>query len=274
MNLYWLLFKAFRDVNALRQAALNRFSIPLLSSTKKSLWEQCSRNFSSLELPFTPRRSSEKRSQAAADLDNILLAFSKLDEVVKIPQICCEGSDLVELPPIAADSISELVFRNSICLKEIEGKISRLHDDLAWLRTLTAKVKTSISSTPCLPNSYASAVKAVASNVAGSPSHRVSRLDRADNLVIFGLPEAEFLPTFKGSVDELLNFRTGRPVPVKNLYRLGRHKNTSEQSTPSRPRTVMLKLMSSWDRWLVLSAVCDLKGFSVKGVRTFLRRNG
>ena len=64
------------------------------------------------------RRSSEKRPQAAADLEDILLAFSKLDEVDKIPQIYCEATELVKLPPIAADPISELVMGNSLCLKD------------------------------------------------------------------------------------------------------------------------------------------------------------
>ena len=37
--------KAFRlrgDMNALKQAALSRFSIPMLASAKKALWESCS----------------------------------------------------------------------------------------------------------------------------------------------------------------------------------------------------------------------------------------
>ena len=96
-------------MNALKQAALSHFSIPMLASAKKALWESCSDDLSSLDLPFTPPRSSEKRTQAVADLEDILLAFSKLDEVDKIPLVYCEASDLVRLPPIAADPISELV---------------------------------------------------------------------------------------------------------------------------------------------------------------------
>ena len=101
--------KAFRlrgDMNALKQTALSRFSIPMLSSAKKTLWETCGADLSSLDLPFTSRRSSEKRTQATADLEDILLVFSKLDEADKIPQIYCEAAELVKLPPIAADPIS------------------------------------------------------------------------------------------------------------------------------------------------------------------------
>ena len=94
--------KAFRllgDMTALKQAALSRFSIPMLFSAKKSLWEFCDADLSLLDVPFNPRCSSEKRTQAAADLEDILLAFSKLDEADKIPQIFCEATDLVKLPP-------------------------------------------------------------------------------------------------------------------------------------------------------------------------------
>ena len=73
--------KAFRlrgDANALKQAALGRFNSPMLAAAKKTLWDACTVDLSSLELPFIPRRSSEKRSQASADLEDILLASINL----------------------------------------------------------------------------------------------------------------------------------------------------------------------------------------------------
>ena len=93
-----------------------------------------------------------------------------------------------------------------------EGKISQLSVDLAGLHTLTAKVKASMSATPS-PSSYATAVRAAVVVDSGSPvsgdhprsppiSHKVSR---ADNLVIYGLPEAKSLPDFKAKVEEFLN---------------------------------------------------------------------
>lgn len=79
-----------------------------------------------MELPFTTRHSSEKRSQAAADLDDILQAFTKLDEVDKVPEIFCKATELVKLPPIATDPISELVTGNASSLKLNEDKISQI----------------------------------------------------------------------------------------------------------------------------------------------------
>ena len=266
--------KAFRlrgDVNALKQAALCRFSIPMLSDAKKALWEACADDLSSLELPYMPRRSSEKRSQATADLDDILLALSKLDDIDKIPQIYCEATDLVKLPPIAADPISELVIGNSVCLKDIEGKISQLQDDIASLCALSSKVKTSILSTPPSHTSFAGAVRADNYAVPGTTGPRMTKTNRVDNLIIFGLPEVNSLPDLKKSIDELLNFLTGRSVPLSDLFRLGQRKKSPESSSPIRPRPVLLKLMSSWDRRLIMSTVRKLKGFRLKGI--FIRED-
>jgi len=257
-------------MTALKQAALSRFSIPMLFSAKKSLWEFCEADLSLLDVPFTPRRSSEKRTQAAADLEDILLAFSKLDEADKVPQIFCEATDLVKLPPIAADPISDLVLGNKACLQEIEGKISRLHAQITALQESTVKVEANISTAPSPQLSYADAVRAVSSSVAGGSGQSVSGLKSADkragNLIVFGLPEVESLPDLKKSVDELLNFLVGRSVPLNDLFCLGRRKKTSDSEVQCRPRPVMLQPLSSWDRRLVLSAVRKLKGYTVSNV--------
>ena len=62
---------------------------------------------SSLGLPLTSRRTTEKRSQAAADLEDIIAAFAKLDDNGSIPMIFCEASDLVLLPPIVTDPVCD-----------------------------------------------------------------------------------------------------------------------------------------------------------------------
>ena len=163
--------KAFRlrgDQNALKQAALSRFNISMLASAKKALWECCKDDLTVLDLPFTQRRSSEKRSQAAADLEDILLAFSKLDEVDKIPPIYCEALDLVRLPPIASDPISDLIMGNRACLQEIEAKISQLQDEIANSSATTARAEACLASFPPPPSSYTAAVSAEARNVSGS----------------------------------------------------------------------------------------------------------
>ena len=69
-----------------------------MSKAKKALWDSdCSSLLTAAGLSYQQRRESEKRSQAAADLDDILVAFNKLDEIDKLPEIFCEAIDLVLL---------------------------------------------------------------------------------------------------------------------------------------------------------------------------------
>ena len=56
------------------------------------------------------------------------------------------------------------------------------------------------------------------------------------------------------SVKNMLQFVVGRPTPVKDLFRIGRYKKPEDElSLSSRPRPIILKLASPWDRRLVLS---------------------
>lgn len=86
------------------------------------------------------RRKSEKCSQAAANLQDILEAFGRPD---KSPLIYCEAADLVKLPPISPDSTSELVMMNGACLAEIGN--TELQEGVAELKL---KIRSDLSSVP------------------------------------------------------------------------------------------------------------------------------
>ena len=77
----------------------------MLADAKKALCEVCNDDLLFLELPFIPRRSFEKRSQAMVDLEDILHAFGRFD-TVEIPDVFCEATELVKLPLITVDPIS------------------------------------------------------------------------------------------------------------------------------------------------------------------------
>ena len=113
----------------LKLAALSKFDSVVMSKAKKALWDSdCSSLLTAAGLSFQQCRGSEKRSQAAADLDDILVAFDKLDEIDKLPEIFCEAVDLVLLPPLVVDSCTELVQRNSSVLEAIEHRLSKHRD--------------------------------------------------------------------------------------------------------------------------------------------------
>ncbi len=263
--------KAFRlrgDAATLKQAALSRFSTAMLSDAKRALWEVCSDALSSLDLSFMSRRRSEKRSQAAADLEDILEAFSRLDDVDKVPLIYCEATELVKLPPISPDSTSELVMVNGARLAEIENKVSELQEGVAELKS---KVNSNLSSVPVTvpQESFATVVKTSVQANAPLPNRDISNKERSNNLVVFGLPEVGSLQELKSSVDELLQFLVGKQVDLNDLFRLGRKSATPSES--DRPRPVLLKLTSSWDRRLIMSTVRKLKEYDHK--RVFIRED-
>ena len=91
--------------------------------------------------------------------------------------------------------------------------------------------------------------------------------DRRENLVVFGIRESRSLPETMDSVKSMLEFLTGRSTPVKDMFRIGRIKKPGgDEPTTSRPRPILLKLVSPWDRRLVLANRSNLKHYSVKGI--------
>ena len=144
-----------------------------------------------LNLPFTPQRSLEKRTQAVADLEDILLAFSKLDDTEKIPQIYCEASELVTLPPIAADPISEFVTGNRVCLQETEANISLIQEKLARLNATTSSVEVNLASIRP-SSSYTVAARKGHSSVSRTSVPKVTRVSLASRAVHLG-PQAGYV---------------------------------------------------------------------------------
>ena len=105
--------KAFRSVDTLKRAALAKFDSVPLCKAKKDLWESdYSTTICDAGLSLPIRCDSEKRTQAAADLEDLLQTFDKLDEFDKIPAIFCEATDLVTLPPIVVENCTAIVQQN------------------------------------------------------------------------------------------------------------------------------------------------------------------
>jgi len=79
---------------------------------------------------------------------------------------------------------------------------------------------------------------------------------------VFGIKETKSLPDTMVSVKNMLEFLTGRPTPVKDMFRIGRFKKPeSGEPAPSRPRPIVLKLILPWDRCVLLTSHFNLKHF-------------
>ena len=83
--------KAYRlhgSTECLKSAATSKFDDVLMCKAKKSLWDAREDVLSAAGLAYQSRRGSERRTQASADLDDILTALDKLDETENgIPDI-------------------------------------------------------------------------------------------------------------------------------------------------------------------------------------------
>ena len=237
------------------------FDSVVMSKAKKALWDSdCSSLLTAAGLSYQQRRGSEKRSQDdAADLDDILVVFDKLNEFDKLPEIFCEAVDLVLLPPLVADSCTALVQHNSSVLEAIEHKLDSLTIEISNFSSKMGNIESCLAGLP----SHSSAI-AAGNNVSPPPSSsfkppaspRLSNAlpDRCKNLVVFGIRESRSLPETMDSVKSMLEFLTGRSTPVKDMFRIGRIKKSGgDEPTTSRPRPILLKLVSPWDRRLVLA---------------------
>ena len=109
---------------------------------------------------------------------------------------------------------------------------------------------------------------------ASLPAQRTSpRSPLADgrecNVILFGLPENQTIVEAKGVVDEMFDFLIGKPVQIKDILRLGRFRSPASPS--SRPRPLLIKLCTVWDRKLLLLRKSNLREFRIKHL--FLRED-
>lgn len=100
---------------------------------------------------------------------------------------------------------------------------------------------------------------AVSSNIYQEHSAQLDIVDRKMNIVIFGVKEDRDSTVWRHNVDNILQFVSGQPVDVVDMYRLGRF-NTNKT------RPVLVKLRVVWDRRLILSKCSKLKQYGQRGI--------
>ena len=79
-----------------------------------------------LGLPYHARCGSDKRHLSDVLIADLLLAFDKLDLNDNLPPIYCEAVDLIMLPCLAVDPISERLEANTNCLHSVVDKMNGL----------------------------------------------------------------------------------------------------------------------------------------------------
>lgn len=190
---------------------------------------------------------------------------------------------MIRLPSVSSDTCTELVMRNHASLAKIEKQMRSLSESTASLSSKISVIDTQLSSLPSGSSTltpsdtlvtYAQVAQSTHAPFSASNPTK-NKFDRRENPVIFGVDESGSVQDTMDRVRRILSFLIPDAPPVKDLFRLGRRKNSNPDSSTSkqisRPRPLILKLMSPWDRRLVLSNKYRLKEYEVKGI--FIRED-
>ena len=93
---------------------------------KRLLWDSCKHAFEAAGLSYHTPCDSDGRSQLVANLDDIMQAFDAFDSSDLIPAIHCEVSQLLKLPPLSLDPVSEQAQSNSQALQMLISTVNCL----------------------------------------------------------------------------------------------------------------------------------------------------
>ena len=85
------------------------------------------------------------------------------------------------------------------------------------------------------------------------------------------MPGKKSLADEKCSIDEVFKFAAGKSVPWNDAFRIGRKKPADDSCEDRRPRPLLVKLDSEWDRRILLSSRYKLKGY--EAAKVFLRED-
>ena len=83
--------------------------------------------------------------------------------------------------------------------------------------------------------------------------------------MIFGLPESGSIVYDKSIVDEAFEFIVGNPVSIKDMFRLGKYRKSSDTTSRVHVRPIILvKMSTAWERKRILLRKSRLRDFRTK----------
>ena len=177
-----------------------------------------------------------------------------------------------ELPSKVSNAVSEPVKK---CYSDVDLMISnvklQLDQFVSSIKTLTSS-QISTRASPLLGSASKAGSSSVSSSIKSSVTSGTKhspQFDRSRNVILFGLPESSLLQT-KSAIDSMSTHLIGKSVKVLDAFRLGRKSPEASVST-ARPRPLLIKLDSSWDRRLLLASCRKLKGYTTQ--KLFLRED-
>ena len=292
--------KAYRlkgNTVGLKQAVLSHFDPSCLNNAHKLLWNTNGDILEQMDLSYHARRGSDKCQVSDVLLADIVTAFDKLDACDKLPNIYCEAFDLTKIPCLVPDIVPKRVVDNTGSLESLTNAVQNLPSKLSTtlfepvtkccdgLNKLISRAKTQLDHLSASVKSFShsvvvssppSLVRSVQNTSSlPRPSHSTmdhkcyTQYDHSRNVILFGLPESNLLDT-KSAIDQLSIFLVGKAIKLVDAFRLGRRPE-SKASPSARPRPLLIKVESTWDKRLLLASSRKLKGYTIS--RLFLRED-
>ena len=161
---------------------------------------------------------------------------------------------------------------NSSVFKTLSSTIEELNHKISSLGNIQPPSATSSSYASAVSSGKQFATPSNTDTLAQDGKHKMytvcylsSMSGRELNLILFGLQETGSIVESKQLlVDEILLFITGRAIPIKDLFRLGKLARPSSGSSgfsSGKLCPVLIKLMTAWDCRVVLYSKRKLKDF-------------
>ena len=218
-----------------------------------------------------------------AEVDDIIGIFAILDLQHELNGIFFVAANLDALPKFGPEEINvaavvDRQVRVEAAIEDISASVQQLVSSQAAASATASITDSSAHTIQSMMadmqqhfNTFATSVNArldhlnavcnniVSSNVHQEQSIQIDVVDRKMNIVIFGVKEDRDASVWRQSVNDILQFVSGQPVDVVDMYRIGRF-------NAIKTRPVLVKLRVVWDRRLILSKCSKLKQYGQRGI--------
>lgn len=267
-------FRDRAEIDNVKNVLVSFYSCSEISDAKKQLTmlgvEAMSCEFA------TERQSSTQRSASEAEVDDIFGLFDVLDHGGLLENVKFAACNYDRLPTYGPEDLNrcELADRQS----RTENAFAALSAKVDLLASSNQKPATYLgpdsnqivemfdkklqASTQVIQDqlrqltSVCTQLK-VSNPIPGDSSHsdmRARPIDRTRNLVVSGVEEGRDAAVWRSTVDDVLCKAAGRNVQILDAFRIGGRFDP----TKARPRPILIKLHSTWDRRIVLNGAHNL----------------
>ena len=222
---------------------------------------------------MTLRRQTSARPAHEAEIDDILGMLDLLDNLNVLSQIQFVAVSIDRIPRYGPNEINICtVVDRQICVDQELTEIKNiLHDEttkysnqvaqlaaasdraneslLSRITTLTDKFNGQMQQLEVICSNIHTTISTSANNAAQNRASTITSADgRASNIIAFGVAEDRNRTVWNSTLQQALQHVAGRNVDIADAFRIGKY-NVNQ----SRPRPIVVKLRSVWDRRLVLS---------------------